>query len=218
MSILPLLIITASISSAITAFFVYLFNKRQKDKTPNYTGTPLTIDKAQKASLEALHQAIKKSQDLLSESEVEQIKDIAESKMETRLFESHLEEQFEKQSEEYRKFLEDLKVQAASAQENNQALIIGRINSLFENFEQNLANFLTQTQQQSLSSIDLELKAARAMVDTYRQQQLRLIDENIIAVLERTLSLVLIKKLTLKDQVDLVYESLEKAKTEKFIV
>ena len=44
-----------------------------------------------------------------------------------------------------------------------------------------------------------------------------LLNNNIVAMLEKTLSLVISKKLTLKDQVDLVYEALEEAKIERFI-
>ena len=62
------------------------------------------------------------------------------------------------------------------------------------------------------------MQAARNLIDTYKRQQLNLIDEHIIAVLERTLSIVLAKKLSLEDQVDLINEALEKAKTEKFII
>lgn len=221
-----LIFIISSLPIAVLAV-VFLFQKL-KQKKPDYTGQPLNFNQAQEESLKTLHEAIKKSQEILSKSEVEQIKAVTESRMETELFESELKEQFKKQTEEslqkielmnkdYQKFLESLKQQAATAQENNQALILNRINTLFENFEQNLSNFLTQTQQQSLSSIDLELKAARSMIETYKQQQFHLIDENIVAILERTLALILTRKLTLKDQVDLIYESLEQAKTEKFI-
>jgi hypothetical protein len=56
------------------------------------------------------------------------------------------------------------------------------------------------------------------LIDTYKVQQMNVIDENIMAMLEKTLSLVLAKNLDLKDQMDLVYESLEKAKAEKFVV
>lgn len=74
------------------------------------------------------------------------------------------------------------------------------------------------SQQRSVQSIELELKAARQLIETYKQQQLKVIDENVIAMLEKTLSLVLTKKISLQDQVELVYEALEKAKAEKFIV
>lgn len=179
-------------------------------------------------SLKVLQEAIKKSQEMLSSAQVEEIKAVTEANIAARRFEEQVEKEFSatsletqekiKQAENtYLQFLEGLKNKALKDQENNQALTIHHINELFEKFEQNLSNFLTQTQLQSVQSIDLELKAARQMVETYKQQQLRLIDENIIAILERTLSLVLTKKLTLKDQVDLVFESLEEAKTEKFI-
>lgn len=92
-----------------------------------------------------------------------------------------------------------------------------RSNSFFEKFEENLSTYLTTTQQQSVKAIELELQSARNLIDTYKTTQLNLVDENIIAMLERTLSLVLIKKLSLQDQVELVYESLEKAKAEKFL-
>lgn len=101
---------------------------------------------------------------------------------------------------------------------NDQALQIkSQLNGFIEQLESELTNFLHKTEEQSVHSLELELKSARQMVETYKQQQFVLIDENIIAILERTLSLVLAKKLTLKDHVDLVYESLEKAKVEKFI-
>ncbi len=101
---------------------------------------------------------------------------------------------------------------------NDQTLQVKtQLNTFIEKLESDLSSFLHKAEEQSVHSLELELKAARQMVETYKQQQFVLIDENIIAILERTLSLVLAKKLTLHDHVDLVYESLEKAKLEKFI-
>lgn len=147
--------------------------------------------------------------------------------------------EIQKAESEFQIYLNDLKLKSELAQNKNQQLIsesIGsqtgliaqaiteqtttikqHINKLFENFEQNLSQFLTKTEQQSVEAIDAELKASRQLVDTYKNEQLRLIDENIIAILEKTLSLVLPQKISLKDQVDLVYEALERAKVEKFI-
>jgi len=81
-----------------------------------------------------------------------------------------------------------------------------------------LSDFMVQTAQQTTSSIELELKSTRQLIDTYKSEQLKLIDENIVAMMEKTLSIVLAKKLSLKDQLELVYEALEKAKVEKFVV
>lgn len=116
------------------------------------------------------------------------------------------------------RFMEDLQKRAAEFEEASKNATEQRINQLFERLEDKLSDFLIQTEQKTTSSIELELKAARELVETYKTQQLKLIDENIVAMLEKTLSIVLAKKLSLKDQLDLVYESLEKAKSEKFVI
>jgi hypothetical protein len=92
-----------------------------------------------------------------------------------------------------------------------------RLNNFLENFESNMSQFFINAEQKSLESINLELKSARNLIDSYKAQQLAIVEENIVAILERTLSIVLKEKLNLKDQVDLVYEALEKAKKEKFL-
>lgn len=120
--------------------------------------------------------------------------------------------------QEFAKFLEDLKQQSQKSQAANWEGAQSRVAELFENFETKLADFLLQTEQKMMLSVDLELKSARQLIDTYKVQQMNIIDENIVAMLEKTLSLVLAKNLNLKDQMDLVYESLEKAKTESFLV
>ena len=114
-------------------------------------------------------------------------------------------------------FMKDLQKRSLEFEESSNAATEKRINETFGHLETRLTDFLMQTEQKTTASIELELKATREMIETYRQGQLKLIDENIIAMLEKTLSIVLAKKLSLKDQIDLVYESLEKAKSEKFI-
>lgn len=120
--------------------------------------------------------------------------------------------------ENFKVFLEELKKQAQSTQATNWEAEKSRVAQLFEDFETKLADFLLQTEQKMMLSVDLELKSARQLIDTYKVQQMDVIDENIVAMLEKTLSLVLAKNLNLKDQMDLVYESLERAKTESFLV
>ena len=116
------------------------------------------------------------------------------------------------------KFMRDLQKRAAEFEEASRKATEQRINQIFERLETKLSDFLIQTEQKTTSSIELELKSTRELIETYKAQQLKLIDENIISMMEQTISLVLGKKLSLKDQLDLVYEALEKAKIEKFIV
>ncbi len=116
------------------------------------------------------------------------------------------------------KFMNDLQKRSVEFEEASGASTEQRIGELFEKLESKLSDFLITTEQKTTSSIELELKAARELIETYKNGQLKLIDENIIAMMEQTLNIVLAKKLSLKDQLDLVYEALERAKIEKFVV
>ncbi|TSC86352.1 MAG: Uncharacterized protein G01um10147_875 [Microgenomates group bacterium Gr01-1014_7] len=115
-------------------------------------------------------------------------------------------------------FMRDLQKRSLDFEQASKVSTEKRISQTFERLEQKLSDFLIQTEQKTAASIELELKSTRSLIETYKNAQLKLIDENIIAMMEQTLSIVLSKKLSLKDQLDLIYEALEKAKVEKFIV
>lgn len=143
------------------------------------------LEEAHTKSLDIIHSAIKKAQDIIDQAEIEALRVTAESKL---------------------------------MDEKLQSKIMSQTNELFEKFEENLSNYLTQTQTQSTKAIELELQAARSLIESYKSSQLRVVDENIVAILERTLSIILSKKLSLADQMDLVVKGLERAKAEKFFV
>lgn len=168
-------------------------------------------DRDQQKSYKIIHDAIKKAQAILSSAELGAIKEVSDTKM-------ILREELTEAEQEYLNYLKFLKESADSSKNAGDEAIRERVEGIFVKFEEKLSDFLTQTQERSVETIDLEIKAARQLLDTYKQQQLKVIDENIVAMLEQTLSLVLAKKLTLSDQVDLIYESLAKAKSEKFII
>lgn len=225
-----LLLITSLI--AIVALALYLWQIRKSQKLLEEVEAS-SLEKIKERSFALLRKAYLKAQDILGKAELESVKVAATSRFTSKKLEekyqaeiasvvSNMEASFKSEVDKAQKtfasYLEELKQKSGKAQIDSEGLLQQRINQLFDRFETNLAEFLTQTEQKTTSSIELELKAARNLIDTYKQSQLKLIDENIIAMLEKTLSLVLVKKLTLRDQVDLVYEALEKAKVEKFIV
>lgn len=225
-----LLSITSAV--ALVALSLYLWEVRKSQKLLEEVEAS-SLEKIKERSFALLRRAYLKAQDILGRAELESVKVVATSRFTTKALEekyqteissvvTDIETSFKsevgKAQKTFASYLEELKQKSDKAQMDTESLMQQRINQLFDKFEANLAEFLTQTETKATSSIELELKAARNLVDTYKQQQLKLIDENIIAMLEKTLSLVLTKKLTLRDQVDLVYEALEKAKVEKFIV
>lgn len=213
--------------AAIIAVIFYLreYNKRRKLESE---GSRFLEDLKEKG-WEALHESIKKSEDILGQAELEEIKVAAGSKLKMSKMEAEYAKQLSASLDVSRQninlaqaklleFMQDLQKSSEAFEEASKSAGEQRINRLFEKLELKLSDFLIQTEQKTTSSIELELKSTRQLIDTYKNTQLKLIDENIIAILEQTLNIVLAKKLSLKDQLDLIYEALEKAKVEKFIV
>lgn len=225
---LPLDVISLLLTLAvIVTIFLYLreYNHRRKLETE---GDKFLAEIKEKG-WETLHQSITKSQDLLGQAELEGIKIVAEEKVETAKLDQEYQKNLtqalndSKQSivaaqGQLLQFMQDLQKRSAEFEEASKVTGEQRINQLFDRVEAKLSDFLVQTAQKTTSSIELELKASRQLVETYKNEQFKLIDENIIAMMEQTLGIVLAKRLSLKDQLDLVYEALEKAKIEKFIV
>lgn len=226
---LPTIIFAAT---TVVALLLFLDQYRRWRK-PLRDYSEFSIRETQEKSDNLLHQAIRKAQTIVGAAELEGLKMVSDSRYESRKLEMEYEKQFAAaltrletnfsnevlQSEkEFIQYLADLKVRSEQTQNIVTEYTQKQTVDLFERFEQNLSSFLTQTQQQSTDAVQLELRAARQLIDTYKAQQLSMIDESIIAILERTLSLVLEKKLTLEDNMDLVNEALEKAKAEKLII
>ncbi|MDD5147541.1 MAG: hypothetical protein PHV63_03305 [Candidatus Daviesbacteria bacterium] len=217
----------ALIVTLIIILLLYLreYNKRKKLESEG----DKFLQGIKEKGWENLHQSIKKSQEILGEAELEGIKVVAGSEVELSKLENEYSKRLsqsletsqrniDKAQEKLMQFMTDLQKSSAQFEEASKVSGQERINQLFDNIENRLSDFLVQTAQKTSSSIELELKSSRQLIDTYKNEQLKLIDENIIAMMEQTLSLVLGKKLSLSDQLDLIYEALEKAKVEKFIV
>ncbi|OGE31716.1 hypothetical protein A3C59_05285 [Candidatus Daviesbacteria bacterium RIFCSPHIGHO2_02_FULL_36_13] len=173
-------------------------------------------------------QTREKSMQLLTAAEAAETQVLAEGKYATHKleeeFKTKLEEMLQMSGKsiqtsqnELTSFMEDLKKRSVEFEDASRKVSEQRIAALLEKLEQKLSDFLIQTEQQTTSSIELELKSTRQLIETYKTQQLKLIDENIIAMMEQTLNTVLGKKLPLKDNMDLIYEALDRAKTDKFI-
>lgn len=218
--------------AAVLFAFLYLEEYRKHQELVRKLPTEAMERRAQARSWNLLHRAYRKAQAILGKAELDSIKTVAESRVSTKKIEAEYEAKLagltaslekslttetDQAQSEFSKYLETLKTKSEEVQLLSQEFTKQKVNEFFEKFEANLSSFLTSTEQKSVMAIELELKAARQLIDTYKTQQLVLVDENIIAMLEKTLSLVLTKKLSLKEHLDLVYEALEKAKAEKFI-
>ena len=205
----PILIVVSTLIS-ILSLVLFAKERARRLKIQKQAETPL-LDSAHDRATAIISQASIKAQAILGKSVQTEMKLEEVQETQAKTLQDAMEKRFDSAFKEYLEYLN------ATREKANQ-LLTQKTQTVFERFEQNLSDFLIQTQQKSTYTVDLEMQAARNLIDTYKRQQLNLIDEHIIAVLERTLSLVLAKKLSLEDQVDLVNEALEKAKAEKFII
>lgn len=224
LSLDPANIALAVVAIIILALYLHELSNRRKLESD----TSQFLEELKEKGWETLHQSIEKSDDIIAEAELAGIKVAAGSQLETRKFEQAFSQQLATSLNSSKQtitqaqaslvqFMQDLQKRSAEFEEAQKQAGQTRINQLFDRVESQLSDFLIQTAEKTTSSIELELKASRQLIETYKAEQLKLIDENIIAMMEQTLSLVLAKKLSLKDQLDLVYEALEKAKVEKFV-
>lgn len=123
----------------------------------------------------------------------------------------------QKAEAEFIQYLAELQVRAQQTDNLIESVKKERIDTLFDTLEKRLASVIDETVKKTLSTIEKDLEDSHQAVQDYTNKQLSLIDQNAIDLLEKTLSIVLIKKMSLRDQLDLVYEALEKAKLEKFL-
>src|SRR3989344_3292691 len=204
-----MLIILSTIITII-ALALFLFEREKRIKISRQS-EDVTLNEARKKTLDILDQAVIKAEQIIGNAVQTQMRITStQSTIDIELKEA-VEKRFDQALRTYVEYLNSIKEDASKN-------LAAQTQQVFDRFEQNLSDFLVQTQEKSTHAVELEMQAARNLIDTYKRQQLNLIDEHIIAVLERTLSLVLAKKLSLEDQVDLINEALEKAKAEKFIV
>ncbi|MFH0936716.1 MAG: hypothetical protein V1808_00260 [Candidatus Daviesbacteria bacterium] len=168
-----------------------------------------------------IRQAIKKAQTILAKAELESIQTVADNRVLNRKLEEEYEEQITTRAteveREFTQFLKDLQVRAEQSQLLLENTSRQKTEEVLQRFEKNLASFLAACQQQGIGSINAEVNTAKKLIEDYKKQRMATIDENIADIVEETTAKVLSKKLSLKDQTDLIYEALEQAKKDNLI-
>lgn len=226
-------ILTLSLSIVSILSLGLFFNEHRRHRKLS-SKTPFVNPEANQLNQNSLiHDAIKKSQAILTEAELAAIKEISKSKLQNnkylegydREFEetlnqiySHLNQRIGEIESKFASFVTELEENAKQNNQKIDASFATLIKEIGVKLEDNMKTFLEETQKKSVQQLQMELSSARQVIDTYKTTQMRLIDENILAVLERTLALVLNKNLPLQDQLDLISDAFDQAKKEKFFI
>jgi hypothetical protein len=197
------------------------------------------LDKAHISAQQIIDDAVKKSQELIYQAETASIKIVSESKAELNQGQTlystelkHILQQFEagianemhsvhervaSSQTIQEKFLADLSTKFSQFQKSTEETLSKDAAKATEGFGEQLTESLRQISDQASTAVEKDLQKEHENVKRFEESQIKLIQENLAAILERTLELVLTKKLTLGDHIDLVNESFEEAKKEKFL-
>ena len=120
--------------------------------------------------------------------------------------------------------------------ENLNGVFIGELNTRLQDFQKRidqgllessqnaskglevqLAKFLEDLEQKSLTSVETDLSLSRKEIKKYQEEQIKKVNENLTIILEKTLTTILKKELSLEDHTDLIYESFNYALKEGFL-
>jgi hypothetical protein len=220
-----------SVISQVVLFIILSGNRSKKEKTLSPPEEKL-LDETREKSNNILSHAVKEANKIVTNAELSGIKLFSQEKLETRKatqdFESRLKEMentlVERLNEtltgslkSYDEFLSSIERSVTVQVDQNQKLVEHKISDFMHQEQLILESFVGDIHEKVRTQIDRELAAAKAEIEEYKTHRLHVVDQNIVAIIERTVQTILGKKLTLTDQSDLVLKALEEAKSEHIV-
>jgi hypothetical protein len=210
---LPIILFFIFLALGQVALMVYLFRLDEKASE--------MMTRLPKQNFGLLHNAYRRAQEIISQAELSGLRVRAQNKQVTR----KLSQGLVTQVDESEKKIEKAFLEASGRADAHFLNYIDKLQTeshkqeeaLLSAAQRRLDHFLAKFEDKVAADTDTELAEIRKTLETYKTTRMAALDENILAIVERTVGLVLAKKLTIADQTDLVYEALEKAKQEKII-
>lgn len=210
-NLILLIVLVLALSQVVMA--VYFFFSRQN--------TFINERSTDTRDLELLHDAVKKSQVIIGDSELEAIKQEADARFRTSKLEKKYEEEMGMDVSEV---LQTIKAETAKAGENYKKSLASDLEEI-KNLRKQVEEEIKMSVDQIVSDFDQNLgqaiKVAQDQVQkdllVYQKKREKQIDENAETVIERAVEVYLGKKLDRKDHMQLIFEALERAKAEKVI-
>lgn len=185
--------------------------------------------KASERTAQLLSSSSKKANKIITNAELRAIKLLAKEKLSSARFvmeyeshvkdlESSLKNRFDKSLADaqgsYDRFINDIEGTMKTKMEENEKNLETRADYFLNQSQSSLNALVSDVHDKVGTQIEKEMVAVRAAVEEYRQRRIKIIDENIIEILEKTLRIALGKKMSLSDQSELIFKALEEAKKE----
>ena len=114
----------------------------------------------------------------------------------------------------YDSFNQSLEAALTAHMQQNQQILTQKGTQYVQKADAILNEFVTSMHEKIEQQLDRELTRARAEIADYKMHRIRVIDDHIVELLERTIQIALGKKLELGSQTDMIYQALQEAKAE----
>ena len=206
-----------------------LLNKEKSDIVAGSKELHLAKEK----SVSLLHRAMKQANAILVSAELEGIGLFSRQKLDTdkitrkyterlQVFESMMEKEFEmslqKVDKDYKDLITSTEKTISKHVAENQKLLEEKANTLIISAQHSLNMFVEDVQKNVKDQVAKELAAARSFVDEYKQRRLAVVDNSVLEILEKTLSITLAKSLSIQDKSEFIYKALEEAKSQHIFI
>lgn len=223
-------LIFLSVISQVILFILLSGNRGKKEKTAPEEDK--LLEQTREKSTNILTQAVKEANKIMANAELSGIKLFSKEKLETQKvtldYESRIKEMEETligrlnesltgSIKSYDDFLSSIERSITVQIDQNQKLVEHKISDFMHQEQLLLESFVGDIHEKVRTQIDRELAAAKAEIEEYKTHRMHVVDQNIVAIIERTVQTILGKKLTLTDQSDLVLKALEEAKSEHIV-
>lgn len=216
------LTILAGASFSVSLFAVVkLLLQQQATNTNTNKPTDEAVLKATAKADELVHRASQSARKIIVKAELEGIREIARDKIEASKLEAAFERELATLMATVLNKIEAIGTETNTKQQaylaRSQRLLDMRFTTFFDQAASSLLTTSTNAQAKLEEHVDKEIATAQAEIKAYKNARLKLLDEQFISLVEDAMRVVLEKKLTASDQMDLIYHSLAEAKKDGVI-
>ena len=225
-NILLFTILGLTFVTALSQLFLLILNSLKKNErskpsdlfSPYYEKSETVLHDAQIKANKILTNAELKGIEFIAKQKLAMDKLIAELDVQIKSLEEklivELKASMDKTEKSYQDYLSVLEENLKHQEMQNQRFFQEKTQKMIDNSQQIMSAFILDINAKVKRQIDEEFALVKNELDLYKKHRMEVINKNIIDILEKTLEQTLVKKLSLSEHSEIIFQALEQAKQE----
>lgn len=208
---------------------LFLFTRVLGDLKKDHTKNDEFIGDAKKEANTIVGKAMTDAQKITADAQANGLRILQDEKLSTQQyldrfsqsmqtletsFKDHVTQSATNAEKSFTSLVDGLEKSFAESMKGNEQIFAEKTDAMVAKTQTLLDTFTGELRDKIRAQVEAEMAAAKKEIAEYKERRLAVIDERIIDIIEEVMRMVLGKKLTVADQSDLVYTSLEEAKKE----